>query len=317
MRKILFSIVLVVFFAATVTAQFQIGMGINPYYHRLPEIHNTALLPLHAVPSVSLIASTSMSGFDRHPVSASVLCSGFLIDKLGGSLRVNYDQAGLYSKTDAQLGLAYYVFINKKAGDAGAERKGDKFSFSLAGHFIQDRIQRNDILVIDPNDPDLTSLSEASPNGDASAGIAVLRENKYYAGFSAYQLLGSKASFMNTKWENARKRHYYLQGSYNFILDKANDFNIELHGIVSAIDFNDYRWEVGTSVSILKAFTVGVGYQSIGAVKLDAGIKAQSWDFGYLCSYGEWIDATTHTYMGFQNGIFVRKFFNEGRRSKS
>lgn len=316
MRKIFLSIILIGFLAFSAAGQFQQGMGISQFWHRLPEIHNPALMPLHSVPSVSLIGSGSMSAFDRHPLNASLFCSGFLFDKMGGILKVNYDQMGLSSKTDVQLGLAYYVFINKKAGDAGSEKKGDKFSFSMSGHFIQDRLRRDDIVVIDPNDPDLTNIPEVSPCGDASAGIAFMRENKYYAGLSVYQALGLKSTFMNNQWENTRKRHYYLQGSYNFNLDTKNNFDLEVHGILAAIELSDYRWELGTSVSMLKAFTIGVAYQSIGAVKMDAGIKAQSWDFGYACSYGEWIDATSHTYLGFTNGIFVRKIFNEGRRSK-
>lgn len=316
MRKIFFSLVFFGLLAGQASAQLQSGMDINPYNHRLPEFHNFALVPLHAVPTASMIASASMGAFDHHPLSANLMCSGFLLDRLGGALRVSYDQAGLSSKTDIQLGLLYYVFLNKKATEPGAEKKGDKFSFSMSGHFIQDRLSRDEMKLIDPNDPDLANISEVSPNGDASAGIAFMRENKYYAGISVHNLLESKADYRNDGLANMHKRHYYVQGSYNFNLDEKDNFDLEVHAIGTAIEFSDYRWELGTSVSMLRAFQIGVAYQSFGAIKLDFGVRAQSWDLGYACSYGEWVDATTHTYMAFNNSIFIRKFFNEGRRSR-
>ncbi len=315
MRKLFIAFVFILVTINVSIAQFQVGMGINTFSHKFPELHNLALMPLHSVPSAALIASSSMSGFDNHPRSATLMCSGFLIDKLGAGLKVNYDQQGLSSKTDIQLGLAYYVFINKKSGDEG-DKKGDKLSFSLAGHFIQDKIRHADISVADPNDPDLLNNAGVSPNGDASLGIAFLRENKYYAGISAYQLLGTKSNFMNDQFKNARKRHYYIMGSYTFNLQEKSKLDLELHAIAAAIEFTAFQYEGGVDFSFLNVASVGVGYQSNGALKFDASIKAQSWDFGYACSYGAWVDATAYTYKGFNNAIFVRKLFNEGRRSK-
>lgn len=136
---------------------------------------------------------------------------------------------GLTSKIDVELGLVYYVFLSKpKADDNSIDNSGDKFSFSLSGHFFQDRIKKNDIIVIDPNDPSLTSLTETSPNGNASAGIAFLRENKYYFGISAHQLFKSKSSFLNSDFENLKRIHYYAMGSYNIKLSKTQDLDLEL-----------------------------------------------------------------------------------------
>lgn len=316
MRKIVITFILATVITSMANAQFQVGMGINAFNHKLPEVHNFALMPLHSVPSVALIGSSSMSAFDNHPRSATVLCSGFLIDKLGAGLKVNYEQQGLSAKTDIQLGLAYYIFIHRRADDQGGDRNGDKLSFSLSGHFIQDRIRKNDMIVTDPNDPNLINNAEVSPNGDASFGIAVLRENKYYAGLSAYQLLGTRSGFMNDQFKNARKRHYFLTGAYTINLQEKNNLDLELHAIAAAIEFSAFQFEAGVDFSFLKVASVGLGYQSNGALKIDAGIKAQSWDFGYSCSYGAWVDATAYTYKGFNNAIFVRKLFNEGRRSK-
>jgi type IX secretion system PorP/SprF family membrane protein len=323
-RKILISALFILPLVWNTYAQVQVGQGINDFYNRLPETHNLALIPLTPVPAVSLIAGSRLDGFGHHPMQASILCSGFLIDRLGAGLKVNYEQAGITSKTDIQLGLTYYVFLTKESsepvfndkGDRDGGTGGDKFSFFLAGHFIQDKINQDEIIVLNPNDPSLVGISDFSPNGNASAGIAFLRENKYYVGISAFQLFEAKSTFMSPEWNNVKKRHYYAQGSYTFKLSKKHNLNLEVLGIAALVDFNAYQWEGGTEFKFKKLFSVGAACRSNGSLKFDMGIVAQSWDFGYAFSYGAWVPAAKYTYTGgINNMIFVRKIFNEGRRS--
>jgi hypothetical protein len=264
-------------------------------------------------------------------MQASLLCSGFLIDRLSAGLKVNYEHMGLMSKTDVQVGLCYYVFINKDKttpqyktdGSIKDNAVGDKFSFFLGGHFVQDKINKNDIVVLNANDPTLANISDFAPNANASAGIAFLRENKYYAGLSAYQLFSSRSAYMNPEWKNIKRIHYYAQGSYTFNLSKKNSLDLEVLAIGAIVDFHAYEWELGTEFKIKKMFSIGAAYrQSVsnnyranGLLKFDIGIVAQSWNFGYSIGYGAWTDAVKYTYKGVNNMIFVRKLFNEGRRS--
>lgn len=318
MKKIIIiSCIAIILLSYSTKAQLQVGEGINDFYNRLPEIHNMALLPLTSVPSASLIAGSRLDGFGHHPLQATFYGSGFLIDHLGTALKVNYEQMGLSSKTDVELGLVYYVFINKEKVDGNnTGRAGDKFSFFISGHFIQDRIKKNDIIVLDPNDPSLENISATSPNGNASAGIAFLRENKYYAGISAHQLFRSKSTFLNPEFENAKRPHYYVMGSYTFNLSKIHDLDLELLAIGALADLKSYEWETGFDFKIKKMFLVGAAYRSNGSLKFNAGITAQSWNFGYAFSYGAWVDAASYTFKGMNNSVFIRKVFNEGRRSK-
>lgn len=316
-KTILISVISILFVCANANAQLQVGQGINDFYNRLPEIHNMALLPLTSVPSAALIGGSRLDGFGHHPLQATFYGSGFLIDHLGTGLKVNYEQMGLSSKTDIELGLVYYVFLNKEKADTKSKgNAGDKFSFSLSGHFIQDRIKRNDIIVLDPNDPSLADISQTSPNGNASAGIAFLRENKYYFGISAHQLFKSKSNFLNQDFENLKRIHYYAMGSYTINLSKTKDYDLELLAIGALVNSKGYEWEAGFDFKLKKMFTVGAAYRSNGSLKFNAGIIAQSWNFGYAFSYGAWVDATKYTYKGMNNSIFIRKVFNDGRRSK-
>jgi type IX secretion system PorP/SprF family membrane protein len=330
-RKIVISALLILTFVWNTNAQLQVGQGLNDFCNRLPEIHNFAFIPLTSVPAVSLIGGSRMDGFGRHPMQASLLCSGFLIDRLSAGLKVNYEHLGLLSKTDVQVGLCYYVFLKKdratpelKAdGTLKDNSTGDKFSFFLGGHFIQDKLNRNDIVVLNANDPTLANISDFAPNANASAGIAFLRENTYYAGLSAYQLFSSRSSYQNPEWKNIKRIHFYAQGSYTFHVAKKDLLDLEALGVLAFVDFHAYEWELGAEFKIKKMFSVGaayrqsvsLGYRANGLMKFDVGIVAQSWNFGYGFSYGAWVDAAKYTYKGINNMIFVRKVFNEGRRS--
>lgn len=194
------------------------------------------------------------------------------------------------------------------------KKKGDKLSFFLAGHFMQDKFSAFDAIVLDPNDPGLDGVAQFQPNGNASAGFAFLRENKYYVGISSYQLLENENSFYNASWTNPLQRTYYFVGAYTFDLSEKLDLEISGAGVFA--NEKAYAWEAGIDFKFNKMFWFGTGYRSAGALKFDAGVTAQSWSFGYLCLYGSWVDATTYTYKAMNNSFYIRKVFNEGRSNK-
>jgi type IX secretion system PorP/SprF family membrane protein len=307
MKKIIIiAVVLIMINLSAVVAQMQVGQGINPWFNRLPQIHNMALMPMSSVPTATFIGGTRLDAFDRHPTQITGLASGFLTDGVGIGLKINSETAGLSKNIDAQLSFCYFVFLNKE--------KGDKLSFTLGGHFIQNTFLRDDAIVLDPNDPGLLNSSKIQPNGNASFGFAFLRENKYYAGLSSYQLLENKNAFMNSSWSNIAQRTYYFVGGYTFGLSEK--FALELSGAAVYANSKAYSYDAGLDLKFNKMFWVGAGYRSAGALKFDLGVTAQSWSFGYLCVYGSWIDAKTYTYQAMNNSIFIRKVFNEGRSNK-
>ena len=305
-RKMIFAVVLIQIINLSAVAQMQVGQGINPWFNKIPQIHNMALMPMSSVPTATLIGGTRLDAFDRHPTQITGLASGFLTDGVGIGLRINSETAGLSKNIDVQLSFCYFVFLNKE--------KGDKLSFTLGGHYIQNTFLRDDAIVLDPKDPGLLNSSKIQPNGNASAGFAFLRENKYYAGISSYNLLENKNAYMNSSWTNVAQRTYYFVGGYTFGLSEK--CGLELSGASVFANKKAYAWEVGADFKFNKMFWLGAGYRSAGALKFDLGLTAQSWSFGYLCIYGSWVDAKTYTYTAMNNSIFIRKVFNEGRSNK-
>jgi type IX secretion system PorP/SprF family membrane protein len=305
MRKNIISALLLSGVFGLCHAQMQVGQGINTWVHKSPQALNMSLISLHSVPTLTFEAGTRLDAFKNHPTQGSLLASGYISNGVGAGLKINREQAGLSSAIDVQLAFVYHVMLSQK---------GDKLSFFLAGHFLQDKLNVDNVVVLDPYDPALVGVSEYQPNGNASAGFSFLRENKYYFGVSSYQLIETKNAFMNPTWSNLKKRTYYVVGGYNFGL--SENFEIEVSGAGAYVNEKAYAWEAGADLKFKRTLWLGAGYRSAGALKFNAGITAQSWSFGYMCTYGSWIDAKTYTYKAVNNSIFIRKIFNEGRPNK-
>jgi len=303
-RNILITVALTLI-VSWANSQVQLGQGINSWFHKSPQALNMSLITLHSVPTISFEAGTRMDAFKNRPSQGSLLASGYIADGVGVGCKINREQSGLSTSLDAQLAFVYHVLISQK---------GDKLSFFLAGHFLQDKLDVDNVIVLDQFDPALAGISEIQPNGNASAGFSFLRENKYYAGVSSYQLIETKNAFMNPTWSNQKKRAYYFVGAYNFGLSEI--FDLEVSGAGVFANEKAYAWEAGADLKFKRTLWFGAGYKSAGAMKFNAGVTAQSWSFGYMCTYGSWIDAKTYTYKAVNNSIFIRKIFNEGRANK-
>lgn len=306
MKKFIIMAVVLIMINLSAVAQLKVGDGINPWFHKLPALNNMSLVSMNATPTINLLAGSRMDAFENHPTQATILASGFISNGLGVGLKLDREQAGLSTHVDAQLGITYYVFLNKE--------KGDKLSFFLGGHFMQDQLSVNEIVVLDSDDPGLTGTSEFQPNGNASGGFSFLRENKYYIGVSAHNLITVNSAFKNSTLTNPSERAYYLLGGYTFQL--GSKFDLEFSGAGVFVNEKAYAWDVGADLKFNKMLWVGAGYRSAGALKFNFGVTAQSWSFGYMFVYGSWVDATAYTYKAVNNSIFVRKIFNEGRGNK-
>jgi len=305
MKKIMIIVGALVMINLHGVAQLQLGQGINPLFNKAPQIHNMALMSMNAVPTATLLAGSRLDGFDNHPKQITCLASGFLTDNVGVGLKVNSESAGLSTNNEAELSFNFLARLNEK---------GDKLSFNLGATYAQNRFRRDDAIVLDPNDPGLSNISELQPTGNASASIAFLRENKFYAGLSSYQLIKNKNAFMSSVLKNPTQRTFYFVGAYTFEIDQR--FSLEFSGAAVYASSKAYAYDVGADVKFNKMFWGGIGYRSAGELKFNLGVTAQSWSFGYMCTYGSWVDAKAYTYKALGNHLIVRKLFNEGRSNK-
>ena len=121
---------------------------------------------------------------------------------------------------------------------------------------------------------------------------------------------------MNPEMKNYKKPHYFATASYTFSFGRFQNFAIELHGIALFLTLQSYQMEGGMEFKIKKVCSIGAAYKNNNALKFDLDFTTKSWDFGYICSYGGWVDASSNTYKALNNMIFVKRVINEGRRLK-
>ena len=55
MKKIIIAVVLIQIINLSAVAQMQVGQGINPWFNKIPQIHNMALMPMSSVPTLHLL----------------------------------------------------------------------------------------------------------------------------------------------------------------------------------------------------------------------------------------------------------------------
>lgn len=291
------------------SAQLQLNRSLNPFWFQAPEIENPSLAALNPVPSIAGFYSSSLNGFDNHPVRTAAIGSAFLSDRVGTALKLSNEKMGLSSSFEAQFSFLCKFYLGKKD-----ENRGHKMIFSLSGAYIEDHINRDEIKSLDPNDPLFSDLAQSQPQGSASTALAFIKENHYYFGFSVENLFRTKGGFRNDSLFGAHSLHYSLQASKSFSI--ARKVYLELYGTGKMIDPIRHEWAAGTRWKFNQTVVLNLGYQSNQSILFGLSITAQSFTFGYLGEYNNFVDASKYTYKTFGNFLFIRKIFAESHSSR-
>jgi type IX secretion system PorP/SprF family membrane protein len=305
MKKIIF-ISIFVFAASALFAQFQIGQNMSPFQNVAPETQNQALSAWYGVPQLNFSTGSRIDGFGNRPVFQTLAMSAPTGNNTGAVLVVNREKAGLTTLISANFSFLYSLNL--------APEKAMKLVFHGTGSFNQMSFNIDDAIVNHASDPLLTGGTTNQPTGNASAGLALLSQNKYYVGINASQLIPVRYGFMNSQWDNKAKPVIGFQAAYIFNLNEY----ASLQAWASASYSNsNISWQVGTDFKYRKIFWVGAGYRDNGSLLFNAGITAQSFSFGYSFAYG-FSDAVSNnaTYAGVSNAVFIRKVFNEQKSAR-
>ncbi|PKP03686.1 MAG: hypothetical protein CVU11_07420 [Bacteroidetes bacterium HGW-Bacteroidetes-6] len=303
-RAIIISILVLAFNA--MFAQFQIGQNLTPFQNVAPEIQNQALSSWYGVPQLSFSTGSRIDGFGNRPVFQTLALSAPTGNNTGAALVINREKAGLTTLISANFSFLYSLNL--------VPEKAMKFVFHGTGSFNQMSFNIDDVVVNHVADPLIAGGTVFQPTGNASAGIAVVSQNKYYVGINASQLIPVRYGFMNSNWDNKAKPVFGFQGAYVFNLSEYASLQVWASaGYSSSI----VSWQLGADFKYRKIFWVGAGYRDNGSLLFNAGITAQSFSFGYAFAYG-FSDAVSNnaTYAGVSNAIFIRKVFNEQKAAR-
>lgn len=305
MKRILsFSISLLI--CTALFAQFQVGQSLSPFQNVAPETQNQALSAWYGVPQLSFSTGSRIDGFGNRPVYQTLALSAPTGNNTGAAFVINREKAGLTTMLSADFSFLYSLNL--------APEKAMKLVFHGTGSFNQMTFNVDDAVVNQYDDPILAGGTIHQPAGNASAGIALVSQNKFYIGLNASQLIPVRYGFMNNVVDNQMKPVIGLQGAYVYSLNE----NASLQGWAAAGMSNKiFGFQLGADFKYRKIFWVGAGYRNNSSIIFNAGITAQSFSFGYAFAYGM-SDAVKNnaTYAGVSNAIFIRKIFNEQKAAR-
>ncbi len=182
------------------------------------------------------------------------------------------DQSGLVNRTGMQLTYAYHISL----------RRG-QLSFGLSGSFYQFRVDKEKIILYDPNDDLINNFNNRLWVPDATVGI-YYSDPRSYVGFSVSDLFQASFKFGKEGYDNFRLlRHYYAIGGYNFDL---NDYLIfEPSALIKASEVWSFQADITAKMYIYDDYWAGLSYRTGGALIVMGGLRVDKFFFGYAFDY--------------------------------
>lgn len=204
---------------------------------------------------------------------------------------------GPHSKMNMGFGGSIYTDITgptSRTGVAGsygyniALFNDVRLSMGLSFSILQYRVdgtQFNFEVLTDQFDPVIQPVVSTSYLPDASTGV-YLYADEFYAGISAFQLLGNKLQiFDDGAGINRLTRHVFITGGYRYEVDR--NWVVEPSAIVKIAAPRQYKFEITAKVEWMRMAWLGVGYRMHEAISIIAGYNySDKFYFGYAYDIG-------------------------------
>ncbi len=256
---------------------------------------NPAVAGSDGYTSVNLTAREQWVGYKGAPRTFSFSFQTRMLKRGYMLKRTNTGRQIYRPKTDGRVGLGGYVFSDR---NGLVQRTGVQASYAYhlwlksttqlsmglaftAYHYKIDETQLN---FEDPNEPWLNNdlrLGIFVP--DAIFGVYLINP-KYSVGFSADQLFEASAKIGDDAYRNFRLyRHYYLFGSYNFILNTRMD--LEPSFIFKMSEQLKPQADIGLTYNYDQSFWAGLAYRTSGAIIANVRIRYMNIFIGYAFDF--------------------------------
>ncbi len=258
---------LILFFSCilSLTASAQQLMN-SSLYDLQGNLHNPAVAGVGGQTLIGATYRSMWSGIEGSPTTALIFGSTYLEKaKIGVGGYLYSDVTGPTSRKGIQTSYAYHIPL----------QKGGIFSVGLEARFQQFAIDKAMLIDAIGNDPVMGGAANRF-KGDAGLGVAYTSK-KFQVGASVSQLIQSKLDFYSgslTRTEEARLyRHFYLHGSYNWIVD-ANTTVIP-NFLVIYLPNAPTEVQAGARVEHRELFWWGLSLRARQSWMLSAGVKVQ------------------------------------------
>ncbi len=258
---------LILFFSCilSLTASAQQLMN-SSLYDLQGNLHNPAVAGVGGQTLIGATYRSMWSGIEGSPTTALIFGSTYLEKaKIGVGGYLYSDVTGPTSRKGIQTSYAYHIPL----------QKGGIFSVGLEARFQQFAIDKAMLIDAIGNDPVMGGAANRF-KGDAGLGVAYTSK-KFQVGASVSQLIQSKLDFYSgslSRTEEARLyRHFYLHGSYNWIVD-ANTTVIP-NFLVIYLPNAPTEVQAGARVEHRELFWWGLSLRARQSWMLSAGVKVQ------------------------------------------
>ena len=187
---------------------------------------------------------------------------------LGGS--VFNDQTGPTSRAGASLTYAYHLNFTDEV----------KMSMALSGGFTQFKIDKEDWNLKDDRDHILDGSEVVNLVPDATFGLNIYEEDKWYLGIAVPQLLNSKLTLIDEDFANnisvdmdgSLARHIYVMGMYNIEVDHYWDLQ---PSVLFKTVSNQNQIDMGLKTIYSDKFWMGMDYRTNGDISALLGFIIQ------------------------------------------
>ncbi len=209
-------------------------------------------------------------GLDDAPITQTISFHGSWLKKTGmGGMIVN-DVTGPARQTSIQLAYAHHIVL-----------KGETYlSLGLSGSVAQYVLDKDAIMLDDPNDNAILGGKEEAIVPDAAFGVYIYGE-RFYVGWSIPQLFENSIQFNSseTLQENKLVRHYFANAGYRF--NAGENIEIEPSFLFKTIENAPFQLDINTKVIIQKMAWLGCSYRDSESIVAMAGIRFKDIGLGY------------------------------------
>lgn len=282
------------FIAFSITAQGQ-QLPLYSQYLYNKFLINPAVAGSDGYTSVNLTAREQWVGYEGAPRTFSFSLQTRMLKRSYILKQTNARRQIYRPKTDGRVGIGGYVFSDRNGlvHRTGVQasyayhlwlRNTTQLSMGLAFTAYHFKIDETQLNFEDPNEPWLNSdLRVGIFVPDAIFGVYLLNP-KYSVGFSADQLFEASAKIGDDAYRNFKLyRHYYLFGSYNFVLNTRMD--LEPSFIFMMSDQLKPQADIGLTYNYTQGFWAGLAYRTSGAIIANVGIRYTNIFIGYAFDF--------------------------------
>ena len=200
-------------------------------------------------------------GIEDAPKTTLLSIYGKSSDRVGLGGSVFNDQVGPTSRAGASLTYAYHLNFTDEV----------KMSMALSGGFTQFKIDKVGWNTFHTDDQLMDGAEAVNLVPDATFGLNIYEEDKWYLGIAVPQLLNSKLTLIDEDFVNnisvdmdgSLSRHIYVMGMYNLEIDHYWDLQ---PSVLFKTVSNQNQIDMGLKTIYSDKFWMGMDYRTNGDI---------------------------------------------------